>query len=69
MCLWPWNSPRPQTHINGVFEPQNPSKPPLELRYDLGTFKTGLGTPKNHHLRGKNEFMAQEHAWTVNTLS
>ena len=34
-------------------KPQNPSKPHLELRYDLGTYNFGLGTPKPYHLKGK----------------
>ena len=69
MCLQPWNTLGPQTHIDGVFEPQNPSKPLWELRYDLGAYNTGHRTPKTYNLRGKHEFTAQAHAWTVNTLS
>ena len=69
MCLWPGNSPGPQTHTNGVLEPQNPSKTPLELRCDLGAYKSGVGTPKSHDLRSKHDFTAQEHAWTVNPHS
>ena len=69
MCLRPRKIPRPQTHIKGVLETKNTPKSLLELGNELRAYLNGLGTPKTHHLRGKHEFTAQEHAWTVNPFS